>query len=83
MTVLAGKSIGIGACVGAGAVVSKYIPPYAIAVGVPAKVIKFRFDEPTRERLMETAYWDWDHDTLKERMADLLDPAVFLEKYGR
>ncbi|MFW5882792.1 MAG: acetyltransferase [Verrucomicrobiota bacterium] len=83
VTVLAGKNIGIGACVGAGAVVSKDIPPYAIAVGVPARVVKYRFDETVRERIMETEYWNWDHETLKARMEDLLDPNVFLEKYGR
>ncbi len=42
VTVLPGVKIGRGAIIGAGAVVSKRIPPYAIAVGVPAKVIKYR-----------------------------------------
>jgi acetyltransferase-like isoleucine patch superfamily enzyme len=45
---LAGVKIGRGAVIGAGSVVSKDIPPYAVAVGVPANVIRFRFDEGGR-----------------------------------
>jgi len=81
-TILAGKSVGIGACIGAGAVVSRDIPPYAIAAGVPARVIKSRFEPAVVERLLRVAYWDWDHQTLKDRFEDLLDVERFLEKYG-
>jgi acetyltransferase-like isoleucine patch superfamily enzyme len=45
--ILHGVTIGRGAIVGAGAVVVKSIPPYAVAVGVPARVMKFRWDVPT------------------------------------
>ena len=47
VTVLGGVTIGRGAVVGAGAVVTKDVPGYAIAAGVPAKVIRYRFDEAT------------------------------------
>jgi carbonic anhydrase/acetyltransferase-like protein (isoleucine patch superfamily) len=61
-----GVNIGNGAIIGAGAVVTKDIPPYGIAVGVPAKVIKYRFDEDTIKYLEELRWWDWDEETLKK-----------------
>lgn len=58
VTVLDGVTIGDGAVIGAGAVVTKDIPPYAIAVGVPAKVKKYRFDEETIQKLLEKEWWN-------------------------
>ncbi len=82
VTVIAGKSIGTGAVVGSGAVVTKDIPPYAIAVGVPARVIKYRFPSDVIEKLMATQWWDWDRATLVARFKDLLDVDGFLAKHG-
>ena len=53
-------NIGHGAIVAAKAVVVKDVPAYAVVAGNPAKVIKMRFDDPTIERLMQIAWWDWD-----------------------
>ena len=58
VTILDGVSIGNGAVIGAGAVVSKDIPPYAIAVGCPIKIIKYRFDLLTVEKMESIAWWD-------------------------
>ena len=58
-TVLPGVKIGTGAVIGARAVVAKDIPPYAIAVGNPAKVIRYRFQAKTIERLLDIAWWNW------------------------
>jgi len=55
-----GVTIGDGAIIGAGAIVTKDIPPYSIAVGMPARVIKKRFDEETIEKLIKLAWWNWD-----------------------
>lgn len=63
---LDGVSIGDGAVIGAGAVVTKDIPPYAIALGVPAKVVKFRFDDIVIQKMLEIKWWDWSEDKLKE-----------------
>lgn len=57
--ILPGITIGDGAIIGAGAVVTKDVPPYAIVGGNPAKVIRYRFDEAQREALLEIRWWDW------------------------
>ena len=60
MRILGGVKIGNGAVIGTGAVVAKNIPPYAIAVGNPARVIKYRFDEETIKKLLAVKWWNWD-----------------------
>jgi phosphonate metabolism protein (transferase hexapeptide repeat family) len=77
-----GLRIGNGAVVGSNAVVTKDVPPYAIVGGVAAKVIRQRFPRAIAEAIEATAWWDWDHDTLTERMADFRDLRVFLAKYA-
>ena len=55
-----GVTIGDGAVVAAHAVVTKDVPPYAIVGGVPAKVIRYRFDEETIKELLELKWWNYD-----------------------
>ena len=69
VTVLDGVPIGDGAVIGAGAVVSKDIPPYAIAVGVPAKVVKYRFEKKIISKLLDLKWWNWEDDQL-QKIAD-------------
>ena len=52
-----GITVHTGAVVGAGAVVTKDIPPYAIAVGVPAKVIGYRFCDSIIDNLLQSQWW--------------------------
>ena len=70
--VLPGVRIGDGAVIGAGAVVSRDIPEYAVAVGVPARVIRYRFEPDVAERIKAMRWWDWDRETLLERWRELL-----------
>ena len=64
VTVLDSVKIGDGAIIGAGAVVSKDIPPYAIAVGNPIKVIKYRFDDEVITKLLQIKWWNFDDENL-------------------
>src|SRR4051812_20924351 len=57
--IMPGITIGDGAIVAAGAVVSRDVPSYAIAAGNPARVVRTRFDEADVNRLLRSAWWDW------------------------
>lgn len=62
--IMPGVTIGDGAIVGASAVVTKDVPPYAIVIGVPAKVIKYRFSDEIIDKLMHIRWWDFDREVL-------------------
>lgn len=77
-------TVGIGAIVAAGAVVTKDVGPFAIVAGCPAVPIRLRFDARTVERLLELAWWEWDHSRLRAALTDFraLKAEAFLDKYG-
>lgn len=79
VTVLNGVTISDGAVVGAGAVVTKDIPPYAVAVGVPAQIIKYRFSPNTIDSLLEKRWWDLSEDNLQKIENHFWDVDAFLK----
>jgi tetrahydrodipicolinate N-succinyltransferase len=66
VNIIRGVKIGDGAVIGANSLVLHDIPPYAIAVGSPARVIKYRFDESVIEELIKIKWWEWDIETIRE-----------------
>lgn len=82
--ILPGRSIGTGAVVAGGAIVTKDVAPYTIVGGNPARPIRRRFPEPIAERLLALAWWDWEHARLRTALADFrsLSVEAFLEKHG-
>ena len=71
VTVLSGVHIGQGAVVAAGSVVNKDVPPYAIVGGVPAKVIKYRFEPEMIEELLKIDYSRLDEPMIRAHADDL------------
>lgn len=65
VVVLPGRRIGTGAVVGANAVVTRDVPPYAVVAGAPARLLRRRFDDSTCEALLASRWWDLPHQRLK------------------
>lgn len=63
--ILPGVHIYTGAIIAAGAVVSKDVPPYGVVGGVPAKLIKKRFEESKIQELLASKWWEWDEEKIK------------------
>lgn len=83
VTIKGGVHIGDGAVIGMGAVVTKDVPPYAIVGGVPAKVIKYRFDEETIKKLLEIKWWDWDLCNIKNNRNLFVEKDKFINTFYR
>ena len=83
VVVLPGVTIGNGAAIGAGAVVSRDVPAFAVAVGTPARVVRFRFAPEIVNALERIAWWDWPHQRLGLALADFraLSAEDFCRKY--
>lgn len=78
-----GVTLGHGAVVAAGAVVTKDVDPYTIVAGTPAKPLRLRQPRAIADRLIALAWWDWSHDRLRKTLDDFraLPARTFLEKY--
>jgi virginiamycin A acetyltransferase len=72
--VLSGLTVGHGAAVAAGAIVVHDVPDYAVVAGVPARVVRLRFDESLVERLLTVGWWNWPITVLRENLALFQEP---------
>lgn len=66
--IMPGITVGHGAVIGARAVVTRDVEPYAIVAGNPAKLVRRRFDDAAQAMLLELQWWDWTDDQLREAM---------------
>jgi chloramphenicol O-acetyltransferase type B len=76
VTILSGVTVGDGAVIGAGSLVSRNVPPYAIAAGSPCRVIRERFSTEERAILLDLRWWDWPDDVVAAALPRLLSNDV-------
>jgi len=74
--ILSGVNIGNGAIIGAGCVVTKDVPAYAIVAGNPPRIVGLRFSEYQIAELEKIAWWDWEIERITEQVASLLSVNV-------
>ena len=81
--ILSGVTIGDGAVVGARALVTHDVPPYAVVAGNPATHVRFRFREDQIQSLLSIAWWNWPDSKIEASMPLLLDIDIdtFIERY--
>ena len=76
-------TIGHGAVIAGGAIVTKDVAPYMIVAGIPAVPLRARFSDAVAERMLALAWWDWPHDRLRAALEDFrkLRAEDFLDRY--
>jgi len=83
VTILSGVKIGDGAVIAANATITKNVPAYAVVAGLPCKIIKYRFDNESIEKLLKIKWWNWDEHKVQEMIPLLSSSNIneFFEKH--
>ena len=81
--IFSGVTIGDGAIVGAGAIVTKSIEPYSIVGGIPAKLIRKRFDDDTITFLCGFKWWDQCEDWIQKHAVEFRDIDMFVQENNK
>ena len=82
-TLLEGVTVGHGAIIAAGAVVTKDVPPYTVVGGIPAKEIRKRFPQETVEKLLDFCWWDKDPQWLAQHSESFRNSEEFVDFINR
>jgi len=82
-SILSGVKIGDGVIVGAHTVVSKDVPPYAVIVGNPYVIKRYRYSPEIIDKLLKIKWWEWSDEIIKERILDFREINQFIELYGK
>lgn len=78
-----GAKIGNGVIAGAGAVIIKDVPDYAVVVGVPARIIRYRYTQEQIDKLNKIAWWEWPDEKIRKNYDDFFeDIDIFIKKHG-
>jgi acetyltransferase-like isoleucine patch superfamily enzyme len=78
--IMGGVRVGDGSVIGAGSIVTKDIPDYAIAVGAPAKIIKYRFEPDIIEKLQKIKWWNLSESKLRGSIRVFQDKNISINK---
>ena len=81
VTIMGGVRIGTGAVIGAKSVVAKDVPAYAIVVGNPARVVKYRFEPEIIQKLLAIKWWSWNQEKILANYDLINNPRAFVEKF--
>ncbi|MDE6639658.1 MAG: CatB-related O-acetyltransferase [Acetatifactor sp.] len=82
VTIIEGVNIGNGVIAGAGSIITKDVPDYAVVVGAPARVIRYRYTPEQIAALNKIKWWDWTDQDIRERYDDFYIPIDdFIQKY--
>jgi virginiamycin A acetyltransferase len=82
-TIMDNSHISSGAIIGAKAVVRGFVPAYAVVIGNPGIIRRYRFDECTIDELLEMAWWDWDDDKIRRLLPSMKNVHTFLQEAGK